>query len=105
VRRIRSAGACAVLGAAITGVVGSCNAGDSGEAACFAAGGECVVGGCPSGASLSTSCTGGAVTAGAPVCCVPCPVGTMPDESAVTCVAADGSAGDAETGAPDASGD
>ena len=74
------------------------------KAACFAAGGECVVGACPSGVSLSTSCTGGAVTPGVPLCCVPCPAGSMPDEDAATCTpddASDGSAGDAETDAPD----
>ncbi len=59
-----------------------------GEAACFAAGGECRVGTCAGTATLSPDCNGG-------TCCAPCPEGTVASQGALACVAGDGGGADA----------
>ena len=65
--------------AALLLVAASC--GQSGEAACEAAGGQCVLGGGPCSGTQGTQECNPNVNPGGAFCCLPCPVGQTPNDA------------------------
>jgi hypothetical protein len=67
----------ALVGAFLLAALGACTAGESGQDACIAAGGQCVLGGYRCGYVGPQDCNPDRNPGGA-FCCLGCPSGTTP---------------------------